>query len=107
MKKTLFSKAVSILLAALMLLSIVPMSALAAPATDLPENMKDHAILRALAYTGYNVQKQKDDGTLYQTNSFGSRTPSVEYLLRNSDVGQGNRGRRLNRYGEKAGYCVV
>ncbi|MCH5166150.1 MAG: hypothetical protein J1G01_07100 [Clostridiales bacterium] len=64
------------LLAVVMILAALPMSAFAAPASDLPDNMKDHAILHALEYTGYDVQKQKDDGTLYQPNSFGSRTPS-------------------------------
>lgn len=75
MRKT-KTKVLSAFLAAIMLLSMLPMSAFAAPASELPENMVDHAILRALEYTGYDVQKQKDDGTLYQTNSFGSRTPS-------------------------------
>lgn len=71
-----FFKLVSAALAAVMLLSALPMSALAEPAFDLPDNMKDHAILRALEYTGYDVQKQKNDGTLYQPDNYGSRTPS-------------------------------
>ncbi len=71
-----FSKRLlSILLVAVMLLSVVPMSALAAPASDLPENMVDSPILRALEYTGYDVQKQKDDGTLYQKGNYGSAIP--------------------------------
>ena len=49
---------------------------MAAPASDLPENMIDSPILRALEYTGYDVQQQKDDGTLYQSGSYGSRIPS-------------------------------
>lgn len=71
-----FSKVISALLAAVMLLCAMPMSAFAAPASDLPSNMVDHSILRALEYTGYNVQAQKNDGTLYQSGSYGSRTPS-------------------------------
>ena len=33
--------------------------------------MLDNPIVRALAYTGYNVQKQKDNGTIYQTGHYG------------------------------------
>lgn len=58
-----------------MLLSMVPLSAMAAPASDLPDNMVDSPILRALEYTGYDVQQQKDDGTLYQSGSYGSGAP--------------------------------
>ena len=73
---TQFSKRIlSAVLAVIMLLSMVPLSAMAAPASDLPDNMVDSPILRALEYTGYDVQKQKDDGTLYQTGSYGSRCP--------------------------------
>ena len=71
-----FSKVISALLAAVMLLCAMPMSAFAAPASDLPANMVDHSILRALEYTGYDVQAQKDNGTLYQSGSYGSRTPA-------------------------------
>ena len=74
MKKT-FSKILSIILASLILLSIIPLSVFAAPASDLPENMIDSPILRALEYTGYNVQAQKDNGTLYQSGSYGSKCP--------------------------------
>lgn len=75
MKKK-WSRALAMILAVVMTVMAVPMGAFAAVASDLPENMADHSILRALEYTGYDVQKQKNDGTLYQTNSFGSRTPS-------------------------------
>lgn len=74
---TRFSKRIlSAVLATIMLLSMVPLSAMAAPASDLPDNMVDSPILSALEYTGYDVQKQKDNGTLYQSGSYGSRTPS-------------------------------
>ena len=77
MKKSKFStRLLTMLLAMLMVVSIMPMSAFAAPASDLPAHMVDHSILRALEYTGYNVQQQKNDGTLYQSGSYGSRTPS-------------------------------
>ncbi len=75
MKKK-FPKLMSALLAVVMMLSAIPMTAFAAPASDLPANMTDHSILRALEYTGYNVQQQKNDGTLYQSGSYGSRTPA-------------------------------
>lgn len=64
------------LLAALLLLSMLPLSAAAAVASDLPQNMADSPILRALQYTGYDVQAQKDNGTLYRSGSYGSRTPA-------------------------------
>ena len=76
MKKNL-SKILSIILASLLLISVLPLSVFAAPASDLPENMIDSPILRALEYTGYDVQQQKDDGTLYQTGSYGSKIPSA------------------------------
>ena len=48
-------KLVSLLLALVMVLSAFPISAFAAPASDIPEKMLDNPIVRALAYTGYNV----------------------------------------------------
>lgn len=44
-------------LALVMVLSAFPISAFAAPASDIPDKMLDNPIVRALAYTGYNVQK--------------------------------------------------
>lgn len=72
-----WTRALAMLLSVVMLLAAFPMNAFAAVASDLPDNMADHAILRALEYTGYDVQKQKDDGTLYQSGSYGSRTPAA------------------------------
>ncbi|MFQ9799990.1 MAG: SpaA isopeptide-forming pilin-related protein [Clostridia bacterium] len=66
----------SLLLTFVMLLTAIPLSAItasAAPASDIPEEMLDSAILRALEYTGYDVQRQKDKGTLYQSGHYGSR----------------------------------
>ena len=56
-------KLMSALLAVVMMISALPMSAFAAAASDLPANMTDHSILRALEYTGYDVQQQIKDGT--------------------------------------------
>lgn len=67
------AKAVSILLALVMLIGTLPLSAFATPVADIPETMLDNPILRALEYTGYNVQKQKDNGTLYQRGHYGSQ----------------------------------
>lgn len=64
-------KLLSLFLALVMVLSAFPISAFAAPATDIPDKMLDNPIVRALAYTGYNVQKQKDNGTIYQTGHYG------------------------------------
>lgn len=75
-KSKLSTRLLTMFLSVLMVLSIMPMSAFAAPASDLPANMVDHSILRALEYTGYDVQQQKNDGTLYQYGSYGSRAPA-------------------------------
>ena len=78
-KKKLHTRLLSVFLALLLLMTAMPFSAItasAAPASDLPDNMVDSAILRALEYTGYDVQQQKNDGTLYQYGSYGSRAPA-------------------------------
>ena len=85
-----WSKALSIVLAIVLTVMALPMSAFAAPASDLPANMIDHAILRALEYTGYDVQKQKNDGTLYQSGSYGNKTPAS--VLSNINYGTGLSG---------------
>ena len=43
---------------------------------SIPDEMWDNSILRALEYTGYDVQRQKDKGQLYQYLYIGSRLPS-------------------------------
>lgn len=74
--KNKWSKVLAMVLAVVMVVMAMPMSAFAAVASDLPEEMVDHSILRALAYTGYNVDKQIADGTLYQYGHYGSRIPT-------------------------------
>ena len=76
-------KILSALLAVLMLLSMMPLTAMAAPASDIPEEMLDNVYLDALAYTGYNVQAQKDDGTIFK--KYGS---GVSAFIR-SDISYG------------------
>ena len=89
-KSKLSTRLMTMFLAVLMVISIMPMSAFAAPASDLPANMVDHSILRALEYTGYNVQQQKNDGTLYQSGSYGSRAPAS--VLSNISYGTSTSG---------------
>ena len=76
-----FSKALALVICLIMTVMSLPMSAFAAVATDLPGNMADHAILRALAYTGYNVEKQKSDGTLYKRKSCRKRETSCIFFM--------------------------
>lgn len=91
-----FPKLMSALLAVVMMISALPMSAFAAAASDLPANMTDHSILRALEYTGYDVQQQIKDGTLYQSGSYGSRTPSS--VLSDISYGTSTSGKETVRY---------
>lgn len=74
--KNIKKRIISIILAVIMLVGLIPSSVFAAPASDIPKNMLDHSILRSLAYTGYDVEAQKADGTIYQTSSISSRTPA-------------------------------
>ena len=71
-----FKKILALCLSLLICISAIPLSVFAAPASDLPANMIDSPILRALEYTGYDVQAQKDNGTLYQSGSYSSKTPA-------------------------------
>lgn len=74
--KKIGKRILSLILSFLILVSVLPISIFAAPASDLPANMIDSPILRALEYTGYDVQAQKDNGTLYQSGSYSSKTPA-------------------------------
>ena len=73
MKNKKMSKFLSALLAVVMVIMAMPMSAFAAVASDLPDNMADSHILRALEYTGYDVQAQKNN-SLYRSggNHYGT-----------------------------------
>ena len=64
-KKKIRSKFLVLLLAALMFISAIPLPTLAAPASDIPSEMLNNVYLDALAYTGYNVQAQKNDGSIF------------------------------------------
>ena len=71
MLKKLSKRVVSLFLALVMLLCAVPMTAMAAPNSDIPEEMLDNVYLDALSYTGYNVEAQKNDGSIFV--KYGSR----------------------------------
>lgn len=64
-------KITSLILMATMLINMMFVSAFAAPNADIPKKMLENKFLNALAYTGYDVQAQKDDGSIfvrYSTN---------------------------------------
>jgi len=82
-KKIYKSKWLAAVLAVVMLLTSLPLTAMAAPASDIPKEMLDNVYLDALAYTGYNVQAQKDDGTIFK--KYGSSAPASV----RSDIGYG------------------
>ena len=87
MNKIFTSRILSMLLAVLMLISMMPISVFAAPASDIPAEMLDNVFLDALEYTGYKVQAQRDDGTIFKKYSSGA----TAYL---SKISYG-----LNKYG--------
>lgn len=60
------NKILALFISVLIILSVIPLSVFAAPASDIPAEMLDNAFLDALAYTGYDVQAQKDDGSIYK-----------------------------------------
>ena len=62
----------SFLLVILTIFSLMSATASAAPKSDIPEEMLDNSILRALEYTGYNLNSQKNKGTLYQDGHYGA-----------------------------------
>lgn len=82
-KKKFKFKGLSIILALIMVLTSFPLTAMAAPASDIPAEMLDNVYLDALAYTGYDVQAQKNDGTIMKI--FGSAVPASV----RSDIGYG------------------
>lgn len=63
--KTFKQRLLACFMAIIMLFSLMPISAIAAPASDIPKDMLGNVYLDALEYTGYDVQGQKDDGTIF------------------------------------------
>lgn len=64
---------VLMLLACIMFVNSISTAVHAAPLTEIPKAMLDNIYLDALSYTGYRVQTQKDDGTIYV--KYGSKAP--------------------------------
>ena len=54
-RNKLSSRFLSLFLAMLMIVSMIPATVFAAPASDIPDEMLDNVYLDALAYTGYQV----------------------------------------------------
>lgn len=69
-KKKTSSRILSMLLAMLMIVSMIPATVFAAPASDIPNEMLDNVYLDALAYTGYKVQAQKNDGSIFKIYNY-------------------------------------
>lgn len=96
-----YSKRVlSLLLAFVMLVSIIPMSVMGAPNADIPAAMLDNVFLDALAYTGYDINAQKNEGTIFvlygskvsssiRTNIFYGTGPSGLETIANSNTATG------------------
>lgn len=74
MKKIRFKRFVSAFLAYLMVVNMMPTTIFAAIPSDLPEEMVYNNFMDALSYTGYNVQAQIDDGTIFK--NVAGQTPS-------------------------------
>lgn len=86
MKKRRFKRLLSGILAMLMMVTALPVTSFAAVADDVPEDMRSNVFLDALAYTGYDLQAQINDGTLYKNIS--GATPSS--VLSNISYGSGS-----------------
>lgn len=86
-KKKIGSRFLSLIMAMLMLISVMPTTVFAAPTSDIPAEMLDNIYLDALAYTGYKVKTQKNDGTIFKT--YGSRATAY-----GSNIGYG-----VSKYG--------
>lgn len=65
---------ISILLSLVMIMGIFSTLVKAAPASDIPNEMLDNVFLDALAYTGFDVQAMKNNGTIYKT--YGNQVPA-------------------------------
>lgn len=67
--KKLINKLLALVISILIIISAIPFGVFAAPASDIPAEMLNNAFLDALAYTGYDVQGQKNDGTIFKVFS--------------------------------------
>lgn len=74
MMKKYSKRIISILLSLVMLMGIFSTPVMAAPASDIPSEMLDNVFLDALAYTGFDVQAMKNNGTIFKT--YGGQIPA-------------------------------
>lgn len=74
MKKGKIKRILSGIFAAMVAVTAVPVTGFASISADVPEEMRSNIFLDALAYTGYDVQAQINDGSLY--NTVGGAVPS-------------------------------
>lgn len=89
MEKTL-KKLIAILLTVVTVIGIFPLSASAALASDIPDEMLDNVYLDALAYTGYDVQGLKDNGQIFK--KYGSMVSDSILSNISYDTGFANEG---------------
>lgn len=71
MKFKKISKVIALFLAIVTLSVAVPITSNAAVKSDVPYPMRNNFVLDALQYLGYDVQKLKNDGFLYQDGYYG------------------------------------
>lgn len=86
MKNSKSKRVLSVVLAALMTITAIPTTAFAALPDDMPSEMKENVYLDALAYTGYDVQAQIDDGSLYSTCAGGVDSSILSNITYSSEV---------------------
>lgn len=86
MKNSKLKRVLSAVLAVLMTMTAIPTTAFAALPDDMPSEMMENVYLDALAYTGYDVQAQIDDGTLYSTCAGGVDSSILSNITYSSEV---------------------
>ena len=60
----------TVVLTLLMIIATIPLSVFAAPAAGISKEMLDNEFIDALEYTGYNVEAQKNDGSIFAALTF-------------------------------------
>lgn len=110
-------RTVAFLLVIMLIISSLPISiisASAAPKADIPQSMLNNTALDALAYTGYNVQKILDNGSIYDKNKVGYNIAD-KTIMSNIGYNDGKKtyknpqdGIKYSYYNRKTGkYCTV
>lgn len=90
-KKNINSKKVlAVILAVISIISSIPITIFAAPASNIPDEMLDNVFLDALAYTGYDVQELKDNGQIFK--KYGSSVSDNILSDISYDTGFANEG---------------